>query len=162
MTNTGALKVTTPTDREIVMTRIFNAPRRLVWDAFTKPDLLKHWLFGPDDWTLAVCEIDLRAGGAYRYLWRRKSSGKEMGMGGVYREVAPPHIVATEKFDDAWYPGEGISTVEMTERERKTTVTNTMLYESRKARDAVLKSGMESGMALGYDRLDKVLASMDG
>jgi len=105
MTNTGTLKVTTPMEREIVMTRVFDAPRRLVFDALTKPELLRQWLLGPPGWSMPVCEIDLRVGGAYRYLWRGPD-GIEMGTRGVFREIAAPErLVATEKFDQPWYPG---------------------------------------------------------
>src|SRR6266508_1205650 len=123
MTNAGALLVTTPTDREIMMTRFFDAPRRLVFDAFTKPDLVKQWLLGPDGWSMPVCEIDLRVGGKYRYVWRRDKDGTEMGMGGVYREiVAPERIVNTERFDQAWYPGEALGTLVLVEQGGKTTL----------------------------------------
>ena len=95
--SSGTLKVTMPSDREIAMTRVFEAPRKLVWDAMTQPPLLKRWLGVRTGWVLAVCEIDLRVGGAYRWVWRGPT-GIEMGMGGVYREVTPPsRIVATEK-----------------------------------------------------------------
>lgn len=158
--NIGNLKLTTRGDREIVMTRDFNAPRTLVFDAFTKPELLKQWLLGPPGWTMPVCEIDLRVGGAYRYVWRQTSDGREMGMGGVYREIsAPERVVATEKFDEAWYPGESVGTLVLVEQGGKTTVTQTKLYQSREARDAVLKSGMEKGVTASYDRLDEILAS---
>src|SRR5271167_1955115 len=106
MMNPGAakaLKVTTPSDREIAMTRVFHAPRRLVFDAWTKPELVKQWLLGPPGWTMPVCEIDLRVGGTYRYVWRRDSDGSEMGMGGIFREIVPhERIVSTEVFDQAW------------------------------------------------------------
>src|SRR5687768_6077484 len=106
MTNTGNLQITGQGEREIVITRSFDAPRGLVFDAFTKPELVKQWLLGPDGWSMPVCEIDLKVGGAYRYVWRRDADGSEMGMGGVYREIVPnERIVATEKFDQAWYPG---------------------------------------------------------
>ncbi len=160
MTNTGGLKVTAPTDREIVMTRVFDASRQLVFDAHTKPELVKRWLLGPDGWSMPVCEIDLRVGGNYRYVWRRDRDGTEMGMGGVFREIVPPErIVATEKFDESWYAGEAVDTTVLTERAGRTTLTLTVLYESQAARDAALKSGMESGVAAGYDRLEKLLAS---
>jgi uncharacterized protein YndB with AHSA1/START domain len=155
----GSLKLTTRGDREIVMTRVFDAPRRLVFDALTKPELVKQWLLGPPGWSMPVCEIDLRVGGNYRYVWRRDSDGTEMGMGGVYREiVAPERVVATEKFDEAWYPGEALGTTILVKQGRKTTLTQTMLYQSREARDAVLKSGMEKGVAASYDRLAEMLA----
>ncbi len=157
--SSGTLKVTTRGDREIVMTRVLDAPRRLVFDAFTKPELVKRWLLGPPGWSMPVCEIDLRVGGSYRYVWRHVN-GNEMGMGGVYREiVAPERIVATEKFDESWYPGEAVGTLMLVEQDGKTTITQTVLYESREARDGVLKSPMESGVAAGYDRMAELLAS---
>ena len=158
MTTPGNLKLTTRGDREIVITRAFDAPRKLVFDAFTRPELLKQWLLGPDGWSMPVCEIDLKVGGKYRYVWRRDKDGTEMGMGGVYREiVAPERIVATEKFDQSWYPGESVGTSVLTEQGGKTTLTQTILYESREARDGVLKSGMEKGVVASYDRLAKLL-----
>jgi uncharacterized protein YndB with AHSA1/START domain len=154
------LKLTTPSDREIAMTRVFEAPRRLVFDAHTKPDLVKRWLLGPPGWSMPVCEIDLRVGGKYRYVWRRDRDGTQMGMGGVYREiVAPERIVNTERFDEAWYAGEALNTLVLVEKGGRTTLTQTMRYESREARDAVLKSDMESGVAASYDRLAELLAS---
>jgi len=156
----GNLKVTTPSDREIVMTRVFDAPRKLVYDAHTKPELVKRWLLGPPGWSMPVCEINLRVGGTYRYVWRNDGDGTEMGMGGVYREIrAPERVVNTERFDQAWYPGEGVGTLVLVEQGGRTTLTHTMLYESREARDAVLKSGMEQGVAASYDRLAELLAS---
>ena len=161
MPTTGALQVTTPTDREIVMTRTFDAPRALVFDAFTKPEHVRRWLLGPPGWSMVVCDMDLRVGGTYRWVWRRDDDGTTMGMGGVYREVvAPERIVSSEKFDQAWYPGEAIGTVVLGEKAGKTTITQTILYESREARDGVLKSGMERGVEASYDRLEGVLASL--
>lgn len=159
--NTGkALSVTAPGDREIVMTRVVDAPRHLVFAAFTKPEFVKKWLLGPPGWSMPVCEIDLRVGGSYRYVWRKDATGTEMGMGGIFREIAPPErLVATEKFDEAWYPGEAVSTLVLSEKDGKTTITQKVLYESREARDAVLKSGMESGVAASYDRLEELFTS---
>jgi uncharacterized protein YndB with AHSA1/START domain len=155
----NTLKVIAQGDREIVITRAFDAPRQFVWDAHTKPELVRRWLLGPPGWTMPVCEIDLRVGGTYRYVWRNQD-GTEMGMGGVFREIAPPErLVATEKFDQSWYPGEALDTSVFTEKGGKTTVTLTVLYESREARDGVLKSPMEEGMVAGYDRLEELLAS---
>src|SRR5262245_61903069 len=105
MTTTSTLQITTPSDREIAMTRVFNAPRNLVFDAYTKPELLKQWLGMFNGWHLDVCEVDLRVGGKYRWVWKRKET--VMGMVGVYLEIVPQErIVATEKFDDPWYEGE--------------------------------------------------------
>jgi len=160
MNKSSNLKVMARGEREIVMTRTFNAPRKLVFEAFTRPDLLKRWLFGPDDWSLPVCEVDLRVGGKYRYVWCGKD-GQEMGAGGVYREIVPPErIVATEKFDEPWYSGEAVITFVFTEQGGKTLLTQTLAYESREARDSVLKSGMEIGLGRSFDRLEEVLPSI--
>jgi uncharacterized protein YndB with AHSA1/START domain len=154
----GPLHITALGDREILMTRDFEAPRALVFEAWTRPELLERWLLGPPGWTMPVCEVDLRVGGAYRYLWRK--GGTEMGVSGVYREiVVPERIVCTETFDEAWYAGEALCTVELVERGDRTTLRQTVRYESREARDGVLKSPMESGVAASYERLDEVLAS---
>jgi uncharacterized protein YndB with AHSA1/START domain len=160
MMNPGNFKLTTRGDREIVMTRDFNAPRRLVFDAFTKPELVKQWLLGPPGWSMPVCEIDLKVGGAYRCVWRQDSDGAEMGIGGFFREIVPQErVVCTEVFDEAWYPGEALNTLLLSEQGGKTTMTTTLLYQSREARDGVLKSGMEKGVAASYDRLAELFAS---
>ena len=159
MSNPGALQVVARGDREIVMTRTFDAPRHLVFEAYTKPDLLKRWLLGPPGWSMPVCTVDLKVGGRYRYQWRKDSDGTPMAMGGVFREIVPPErIVATELFDDPWYQGEALSTVTLVEHSRRTTVTTVVQYQSREARDGVLKSGMEKGVAASYDRLANLLA----
>ncbi|MGH7676869.1 MAG: SRPBCC family protein [Gemmatimonadaceae bacterium] len=155
----NALKVTANGDREIVMTRSFDAPRQLVFEAMTKPELMKRWFGVFDGWTLEVCEVDLRVGGKYRYQWRGPA-GEQMGMRGVYREVvAPERIVSTEQFDQSWYPGGAVGTLVLTEKGGKTTMTTTVRYDSREARDAVLKSPMETGAGAGYDNLEKFLAT---
>ena len=159
MTNQGKLQITTPTDRDIAMTRTFDAPRRLVFDAWTKPELIKRWLGVRNGWTMPVCEVDLRVGGAYRYVWR-SLKGQDMGMGGVFREiVVPERIVATEKFDESWYAGEAVDTTVFVEKGGQTTVTTTVRYESKEARDAVLKTPMATGVAESYDKLAELLAS---
>ena len=130
MKNTGTLKVTTAGDREIVMTRVFDAPRRLVFDAFSKPELLKRW-FGPRGWSLEVCEVDLRVGGGFRFVLRGPE-GKQMGMRGVYREIVPPErSVHMESFDD--YPGESQVTADFVEKDGKTTLTATVQYPSARS-----------------------------
>ena len=159
MTSTGTLQITTPSERDLAMTRTFDAPRRLVFDAWTKPELLKRWLGVFGGWSLAVCEVDLRVGGKYRFEWR-KNDGTVMGMGGVYREVVPPaRLVSTEKFDDPWYEGEAVGTTEFDEKDGRTTVTSTVRYASQEIRDTVLRSPMESGVVKSYDKLAEVLAS---
>jgi uncharacterized protein YndB with AHSA1/START domain len=153
--------ISTPSDLEVRVERDFDAPRALVFEAFTKPELVRRWLLGPDGWTMPVCDIDLRAGGAYRYVWRKESTGEEMGMGGVFREVVrPAKLVATERFDESWYPGEALDTTEFRESGGLTRVTLTVLYESKEARDTASRSGMEHGMVAGYNRLEQVLASL--
>jgi uncharacterized protein YndB with AHSA1/START domain len=105
--------------------------------------------------------VDLRVGGRYRYVWRHGGDGREMGIGGVYREIrAPGRLVCTERFDDAWYAGEALNTLELVERDGGTMLTQTMRYESREARDQALKSGMEQGVAASYDRLAGQLAAL--
>jgi uncharacterized protein YndB with AHSA1/START domain len=158
MKNTGALTVTTPTDREIVMTRVFDAPRHLVFDAFTKPELLKRW-FGPRGWSLVVCEVDLKVGGTFRFVLRGPD-GRDMGMRGVYREIlAPERSVHIESFDD--FPGESQVTTVLVEQGGKTTLTATVLYPSQEIRDMVAKSGMEHGAAESYDKLAELLESVE-
>ena len=156
----NTLKIVAHGDREIVMTRALSAPRRLVFDAFTKPELLKRWLGHFGGWSMVICEVDLRVGGSYRYVWRGPG-GPDMGMRGIYREiVVPERIVATEKFDESWYPGGAVSTFVLVEQAGITKLTHTVLYDSREGRDAVLKSPMETGMSEGYKVLDEVLASL--
>jgi uncharacterized protein YndB with AHSA1/START domain len=160
MKNMEGFRLTTLGERGILMTRDLNAPCRLVFDAFTQPDLVKRWLLGPPGWSMPVCEIDLRVGGAYRYVWRN-TDGRQMGIGGVYREITVPElIVATERFDEAWYPGEAVSRLVLYEQRGMTTITQTVVYQSPEARDGVLKSGMEKGVAASYDRLAEVLMSL--
>jgi len=157
MTDIGSLKVTASGDRDIRMTRVFDAPRRLVFDAFTRPELLKRWLLGPQGWEMVVCQVTTEVGGRYRYEWRN-TDGAQFGVGGVCREFVPPErIAATEAMDG--YPTEYSVTMDLVELHGKTTLTTTLLYDSREDRDAALKSGMERGVAASYDRLDEVLAS---
>ncbi len=156
------LSVAARGDREIALTRVFDGPRALVFEALTRPELLRRWLLGPPGWTMAVCEVDLRVGGAYRFVWRRED-GTELGMGGLYREIVPPErLVHTEAFDAAWYPGEAVVTTVLAEREGRTTLASTILYETPEARDGVLRSGMEAGVAASYDRLAGLQASPPG
>jgi uncharacterized protein YndB with AHSA1/START domain len=158
MKNTGSLQVTTPTDREIALTRVFDAPREMVFDAFTKPELLKRW-FGPRGWSLVVCEVDLRVGGGFRFVLRGPE-GKQMGMRGIYREiVAPERSVHMESFDD--YPGESQVTTVLVEQGGRTMLTATVLYPSKEIRDIVIQSGMEHGAAESYDKLAELLTDVE-
>ena len=158
------LIVTPQSDREIVMTRVFNAPRHLVFDAWTKPELFVRW-FGPRGWTVPVCEIDLRPGGTYHFVLRGPD-GSEIGMRGVYREIVRhDRLVCTEAYDGfsevGWRPeDESLVTTVLTEDDGKTTWTATVVYPSKEVRDAVIQSGMERGAAESYDRLAELLATM--
>jgi uncharacterized protein YndB with AHSA1/START domain len=153
----AALKVTTPTDREVVVTRLFDAPRGMVFDAHTKPDLVQRWLLGPPGWTMPVCEIDLRVGGQYRYVWEN-AGGQRMGVSGTFKEIVrPSRIVITQLFNEDWTGGETIVITELAEQGGKTTLTTTVRYASREARDGALKTGMTTGMEAGYERLETLL-----
>jgi len=153
----AALKVTTPTDREVVVTRLFDAPRGMVFDAHTKPDLVQRWLLGPPGWTMPVCEIDLRVGGQYRYVWEN-AGGQRMGVSGTFKEIVrPSRIVITQLFNEDWTGGETIVITELAEQGGKTTLTTTVRYASREARDGALKTAMTTGMEAGYERLETLL-----
>ncbi len=156
----NTFKITKPSERELTVTRTFDVPRTLVFDAFTKPDIMMRWFYGPDAWPLARCEVDLRRGGALRYVWRHEDQG-EMGMSGTFREVLPPErIVYTAVFDQDWTGGETLETTHFEERDGKTTVTATVRYASQDARDGALKTGMLSGWSQTYDRLDALAPSL--
>lgn len=154
----GVTAFTTPSDREAAFTRVVNAPRRLVWEAWTSPKHLPHWMLGPEGWTMPVCERDLRPGGAHRSVWRR-ADGSEMEIRGVHKEVTPPErLVATESWGRDW--PETINTLVLTEQEGQTTITLTILYPSREARDKALETGAKEGMDQGFNRLDVYLPTM--
>ena len=159
--NSNDLTISAHGERAIVMTRAFNAPRHMVFDALTKPELLKRWLGVRGGWTLAVCEVDLKVGGEYHFVWHHKARALEMGTRGVYREiVSPVRLVHTESFDVAWYDGESLSTTVLVEQGGGTTLTTTLSYESPEARAAVLRSPMESGVTeKSYDMLAELLAA---
>lgn len=160
MQRSGTLQVSAPGDREIRMVRVFDAPRRLVFEALTKPELLRRWFTGPPGWSLTVCEVDLRVGGESRYVWEGPD-GMRMGMRGVLLEIVPPErLVSSEKFDEAWYPGEAVGSIVLTESEGRTTLTQTIVYDSRETRDAVLRTPMEMGVEAGYDQLAAFLATI--
>ena len=155
MSDAGKMLVTTPSDREVVVTRVFNAPRSLVFEAWTNPKYVPQWMLGPEGWTMPVCEIDLRAGGAWHFVWRQ-TSGTEMEMRGVYREITPPErLVTTESWGADW--PETVNTIVLREENGKTTMTLTILYPSKEARENALKAGMKEGMEMTFDRLEKHL-----
>jgi uncharacterized protein YndB with AHSA1/START domain len=152
---TGVTTYATPTDTEVVITRIVDAPRRLVFDAWTNPKHLPEWMLGPPGWTMPVCEMDLRPGGSWRYTWR-KSGGAEMTITGSVREVAPPErLVTTESWGPEW--PETVNSLVLTESGGQTTITLTILYPSKQARDAALATGMKDGLDPSFARLDALL-----
>ena len=154
-TESGTLIVTTPSDREVVATRVFDAPRELVWKAYTEPEHLQQWMLGPAGWTMPVCEMDLRPGGAYRFVWR-KEDGTEMTITGTVREVeAPERMVSTEEWGGDW--PEALNTIDFAEDDGRTTLTTTTIYPSKEARDAALGTGMTDGMSASYDNLEALL-----
>lgn len=153
-----ALALSTPGEREITLTRAFAAPRERVFDAFTQPDLVKRWM-GARGWPMVSCAIDLRVGGRLRYVWRN-AEGAEMGVTGTFSEITPAErIVHTELFDEDWTGGETRVTTCFTENEGRTTVAMTIRYATQTARDAVLESPMERGLAETYDNLARLLGT---
>jgi uncharacterized protein YndB with AHSA1/START domain len=153
------LKITTPSDREIVVSREFDATPDLVWLCYVKPELLRRW-YGLPDWKMTVCEIDLRVGGKWRFV-TVSPDGYEMGSQGIYTEILPPErFVSTEYYDDDWTQGGSTNTVAFTPLAGgRTLVTTTVMYSSREARDGALATPMATGMEIGFSRLDDLLAS---
>jgi uncharacterized protein YndB with AHSA1/START domain len=157
-------QVSTPSDREVAVTRSFDAPRALVYDAYTKPELVKRWLLGPPGWSMPVCEMDVRPGGRYRWVWKSNEDGKQFGFHGEFREVAKPSkLVHTETFDPGDLGGTMgdepcIVTVIFMERNGVTTVKSVMDFGSKNSRDAAMATGMTDGMEASYQLLDEVLA----
>jgi uncharacterized protein YndB with AHSA1/START domain len=155
------LEVTPVGDTEVLISRNFAAPRDLVFDCWTKPHFVRQWLSGPEEWTFAVCEIDLRVGGGYRYVWQ-DPDGNRMGLTGTLKEVVRPEkLVSTEIFDDDWTGGEALVTALFIEDGGKTRVDQTVRYASAEAREGALATGMTEGMEMGFARLDRVLAEID-
>jgi len=166
MTNTTEhAQVSLPSDREVRVTRQFKAPRTLVYRAHTEPALIQRWMLGPPGWSMPVCEMDVRVGGAYRWRWRSDEDGKEFGFYGTFREVEPnAKLVHAESYDPGDVGGSmpdsepAIITAVFTESGGVTTLTTTMLFPSKDARDGAVSTGMTDGMEMGYQRLDELLA----
>lgn len=150
--------LSTPSDREIVITRVFNAPCRLVFEAWTRPEHVRHW-YGPADLTLSVCQIDLRPGGSYRYVLR-DASGQQYAFSGVYREVVPyTRLVYTDSFEAM--PGhEALVTLTFEEHDGKTKLVSRSLYQTVEDRDGHISSGMEEGMKETLSRLEEHLQTL--
>jgi uncharacterized protein YndB with AHSA1/START domain len=157
--NRDTFKVTTPSDREIVLTRLFDAPRRLVFDAMTKPEHVRRWWGILDDrYSVTVCEIDLRPAGAWRFVGRGPQG--EFAFHGVYREIAAPERLVFTEIYEPFPDVESVVTSVLTEEGGKTRLTVAALYPSLEVRDTVLKTGMEKGAALSYDRLEDLVSEL--
>ncbi len=155
-----AIKVSTPSDTEIRIARWFNAPRHLVYRAFTEAAILKRWLELPG-FSLTECASDVRVGGIVRFAWKGDAGGG-MATTTVLQEVVPgERIVGREKFDEAWYPGEAIVTQELSDENGGTLLVVTIRYESKVARDGVLKTPMTDGMSHTYDQLENLLGLLN-
>jgi uncharacterized protein YndB with AHSA1/START domain len=154
-TTTPGTVFSTPSDREVAWTRSFAAPRERVFRALTEPEHVQRWLLGPDGWTMPVCEMDLRVGGAWRFVWRN-GDGVEFAIQGVFREIErPARLVYTESMMGS----EALQTIVLTEEDGITTMVSSLLYGSRAERDAAIATGMEEGTSQSYDRLAEVLAT---
>lgn len=157
-------QVTSPSDREVRVTRTFNAPRQLVWDAHTKPELVRKWQ-GYPGWDMPVCEMDVRVGGTYRWQWKSQEDGKQFGFFGTFTEVnAPSKIVHEQYFDPGDIGGTMptgdpcIVSVELSEQSGVTTLVCNLMFASKEARDGAVATGMTDGMEFSYTRLDDVFA----
>lgn len=160
MADAAKLTVTTPNELEIAITRTFDAPREVVFEAHGEPELLRRWMLGPAGWEMTECAMERKANGSWRWAWRH-ADGRHMSIHGVIREWTPPvRFVSTQVMEDM--KCETLVTHEFSERDGKTTLTMTTRYPSRQARDAALKSGMEHGAALSYERLDSILRGRSG
>jgi uncharacterized protein YndB with AHSA1/START domain len=155
------LKLALPSDREIVMTRAFDAPRALVFEAWTRPEHVVRW-YGCNASTLPVCEIDLRVGGKWRFVMR-DSDGVDHAMQGAYREIVPPgRLVFTEGYvTEGFASGEALVTLSFVEQDGRTTMTSRTLYASAEDRDRHLNMGVETGAAETMDRLAELLRTME-
>ena len=159
--NSDTFEVTTPSDQEIRLTRLFDAPRQIVFQAMTTPEHVKRWWGGlGEGYSVPVCEIDLRPGGAWRFVNRHPRG--EAVFYGVYREIAPPErLVFTEIYEP--YPDvESVVTSVFTEENGKTRLTVTALYPSVDVRDMVVKTGMAKGAAISYDQLENLVRELQG
>lgn len=158
-------QVSTPSESAVEVVRTFDARRELVWKAYTTPNLVQRWLLGPPGWSMPVCEMDVRVGGEYRWVWRSDDGGQEFGFHGEFIEVVEPErIVHSETYDPGDIGGSmgesGTATVTLTleEADGTTTMTTHIDYGSGAARDAALSSGMTDGMEMSYRNLDALLA----
>jgi uncharacterized protein YndB with AHSA1/START domain len=159
--NFEGLHISTPSDTTIVLTRAFNAPRRLVWEAMFTPDKMRRWMLPPPGWTMTVCECDVRVGGALRLAWKSEDADPVMTLDGVFTEAVPhERMVHTEtmRLGSGETVGTLLETHEFSEKSGVTTMRITQAYDSKDARDGAIASGMDEGMEAGYKQLDAMLA----
>lgn len=158
-------EASTPSDTEVLVKRSFDAPVALVWQAYTKPDLVRRWLLGPPGWSMPVCEMEIRVGGKYRWRWRSDEDGKEFGFSGEFLEVAlHSKLVHTQYYDpgdlgDSMGSEPAVVSVTFDEANGATSVATSIKFASKEDRDAAFSTGMTDGMEMGYKRLDQVLAA---
>lgn len=156
-------EVSLPSDTAVQVRRSFRAPRALVWRAHTEPSLFQRWMLGPPGWSMSICEMDVRPGGAFRCIWRSDADNNAFGVHGVYREVlAPGRLVHTEFYDPGDVGGDvgegSLQTLDLQERDGVTTLTSLMEFRSRESRDAAVATGMTDGMEQSFAQLDAVIA----
>lgn len=156
-------QVTLPTDRDVRVTRTFKAPRQLVYDVHTKPELVQKWMLGPPGWDMPVCEMDVRVGGTYRWAWKSQEDGKQFGFHGTFTEVdGPARLVHNEYYDPGDVGGSMptddccVVALDLEEQGGVTTLVCTMTFSSKEARDGAVSTGMTDGMEMGYQRLDEM------
>lgn len=155
-------KVTTPSDLEIVLTRMFDAPKKMVWRTLAEPALIRRWLLGPPGWEMTLCDNDFQEGGRFRWEWIGPDQA-QLALFGEYKEITPfDRIVRTESFEIGCEPqaGQQLAAISFEESDGKTTLKMTLTYPSKEARDATIASGMDKGVSAGYARLDEVLAEI--
>lgn len=159
-------QVSLPSDRKVQVVRDFEFPRGLVYEAYTRPELVQRWCLGPPGWTMPVCEMDVRVGGRFRWRWRSEEDGKEFGFYGEFREVAAPErIVHTQFFDPGDVGGDmgdgALITLTLAERDGVTRVTTLMDFGSKASRDAAVATGMTDGMEMTYAQLEALLVERE-
>ena len=158
-------QVSLPGDTEVRVVRDFKAPRTLVWDAHTKPELVRRWMLGPPGWSMPVCDMDVRPGGKYRWRWRSDSNGAEFGFFGTFHEVDAPALTVHEEHYDPGTMTADMDTTQpaiirtaFTETSGITTLEMVMTFASKEIRDMAVSTGMTDGMEMGYERLDRMFA----
>ena len=160
--HSGTFQITTPSDTEITLTRLFDAPRELVWEAMTTPEHVKQWWGILDDgYSVPVCEIDLRVGGTWRYIGSGPK-GRIPAFYGEYKEIDRPGRLVYTEFFEPFPDGGSLVTQLLTEEGGKTRLTVTARYDSRETRDMVIGTGMEKGAAISYDRLEDLVRALQG